>query len=214
MDIDSTIKGVYFALDLLGTIAFAVSGASAAIRKRLDIFGVLVLSFVAATFGGIARDLLIGAAPPAAITSVYYLLASFLTGIATFIWYPRIEKLYSPVLVFDAIGLAFFVIVGTEKALAFGIHPLMAAILGMLTGIGGGVMRDLLTAEVPMVLRTDFYALAALAGATVVVVGGALEFSAAGSALAGAALCLALRVMAIRYGWKLPSSRFGGDDNG
>lgn len=205
MDATAAIKTFALVLDLVGAFAFAVSGASAGIRRELDLFGILVLSFVAASFGGIARDILIGAIPPAAITSSYYLGTSMLAGIATYIWYPLIKKLHSPVLFFDAIGLAFFVVTGTQKALAFGISPIPAAIMGMLTGIGGGVLRDLLVAEVPVVLRTDFYALAALAGAGAVVAGNVLKFSPMGTAIAGAALCLGLRLLAIRYGWKLPT---------
>jgi len=211
VETDSAIKAFLVTLDLLGAFAFAVSGASAGIDKRLDIFGILVLSTVAATFGGIARDLLIGAVPPAAIASAHYLIVSLLAGVAAFIWYPVIKKLQSPVLIFDAIGLAFFVVTGTQKALAFGINPVMAAVLGMLTGIGGGVMRDLLVAQVPAILRTDFYALAALAGAFVIVMGDALQFSPEVSALAGGALCLGLRLAAIRYDWRLPTGRPGHD---
>ncbi len=211
METDSAIKAFLVTLDLLGAFAFAVSGASAGIEKRLDIFGVLVLATVAATFGGIVRDLLIGAVPPAAIARVHYLVVSLAAGTAAFIWYPAIKKLQSPVLIFDAIGLSFFVVTGTQKALAFGINPVMAAILGMLTGIGGGVMRDLLVAQVPAVLRTDFYALAALAGACVIVMGDALGFSPEASALAGGALCLGLRLMAMRYRWRLPTGRPGHD---
>jgi uncharacterized membrane protein YeiH len=207
VETSSAIQALVVTLDLLGTFAFAISGASAGIHKRLDIFGVLVLAFVAATFGGIARDLLIGAVPPAALTNVYYLVTALVAGIATFLWFPKIEKRQSPVLVFDAIGLSFFVAAGTQKALAFGIDPVMAAILGMLTGIGGGVMRDLLVAQVPAILRTDFYAVAALAGASVIVIGDAVGFRPEACALAGGALCLVLRLMAIRYGWRLPASR-------
>jgi len=211
VETDSAIKALLVTLDLLGAFAFAVSGASAGIQKRLDLFGILVLSTVAATFGGIARDVLIGAVPPAAIASIHYLVVSVLAGLAAFIWYPAIKKLQSPVLIFDAIGLSFFVVAGTQKALEFGINPVMAAILGMLTGIGGGVMRDLLVAQVPVILRTDFYALAALAGAAVIVIGDALGLPPAASALAGGALCLALRLMAMRYGWRLPTGRPGDD---
>jgi uncharacterized membrane protein YeiH len=207
VNIDTTLNGFLYLLDLFGAFAFAISGASAGIRRGLDVFGVLVLSFVAATFGGIARDLLLGAVPPAAIASIYYLTVSMLAGVATAIWYPVIRKLESPVLVFDAIGLAVFVAVGTEKALEFGVHPVMAAILGMLTGIGGGVMRDLLVAEVPVVLRTDFYALAALAGAAVIVLADAWQLPAGISAILGAGLCLILRLVAMRRGWKLPAVR-------
>jgi len=208
---DAAIKAFLVTLDLLGVFAFAVSGASAGIEKRLDIFGILVLATVAATFGGIARDLLIGAVPPAAIASAHYLIVSLLAGLAAFIWYPLIKKLQSPVLFFDAIGLAFFVVTGTQKALAFGINPVIAAVLGMLTGIGGGVMRDLLVAQVPVILRTDFYALAALAGAGAIVIGDATGLPPQVSALAGGTLCLGLRLMAIRYGWRLPAGRPGDD---
>jgi len=208
---DAAIKAFLVTLDLLGVFAFAVSGASAGIEKRLDIFGVLVLAAVAATFGGIARDLLIGDVPPAAIASAHYLIVSLLAGLAAFIWYPLIKRLQSPVLFFDAIGLSFFVVTGTQKALAFGINPVMAAVLGMLTGIGGGVMRDLLVAQVPVILRTDFYALAALACACVIVIGDAAGLPPQASALAGGTLCLGLRLLAIRYGWRLPASRHGDD---
>jgi len=152
-------------LDLLGTFVFALSGAAAGVRHRLDLFGVMVLSFAAANTGGITRDLLIGAVPPAAISDWRYLAVSLLAGIVTF-WRPSvIAQLRSPVLIFDAAGLALFAVAGTQKALAFGLHPVMAALLGMLTGIGGGMARDVLLAEILTVLRADLYALAALAGA-------------------------------------------------
>jgi uncharacterized membrane protein YeiH len=105
---------------------------------------------------------------------------------------------------FDAAGLALFAVAGAEKSLDFGLHPLMAALLGMLTGIGGGMLRDILLAEVPAVLRSDLYAVAALAGAGVVVAGDALQWSSSVSALAGAVLCFVLRMLAIRFDWHLP----------
>ena len=115
--------------------------------------------------------------------------------------------LRSPVLVFDGAGLALFAVSGTQKALAFGLNPVMAALLGMLTGIGGGMTRDVLLAEIPTVLRADLYAVAALAGAAVVVIGDALRLSSTAMTIAGAALCFGLRVMAIHYGWHLPIAR-------
>jgi len=156
-------------LDLGGTFAFALSGAMAGIRRHLDVFGVLVLSFAAASFGGILRDLLIGAVPPAALIDWRYLAIAVAAGLIAFFWSSLIEKLRNPVGVLDAMGLAFFAVAGTEKALTFGLSPVMAALLGMLTGIGGGVARDVLLAEVPAVLRSDLYAVAALAGAAIVV---------------------------------------------
>jgi uncharacterized membrane protein YeiH len=191
-------------LDLLGTFVFALSGAVAGVRRRLDVFGVLVLSFVAANSGGIVRDLLIGATPPAAIRDLRYVAVSLLAGLLIFFWYPTIKKLRNPVLIFDAAGLALFCVAGAQKALVFGLHPVMAALLGMLTGIGGGIARDVLLSEIPAVLRSDVYAVTALAGASVVVAGDALALPSAATACAGAALCFGLRVAAIRYNWHLP----------
>ena len=193
-------------LDLVGTFVFAISGAAAAVNRRLDIFGILVLSFVAGNFGGITRDVLIGAVPPAALSDERYLLVSILAGIVTFFWYAGVDKLRNPVLLFDAAGLSLFAVAGAQKAIDYGLNPLMAALLGMVTGIGGGMMRDVLLAEIPQVLRSDLYAVAALAGAGVVVVGDMFHVSYGISALVGAALCFGVRIMAIRYGWHLPSA--------
>jgi uncharacterized membrane protein YeiH len=191
-------------LDLLGTFVFALSGAMAGVKHRLDLFGVLVLSYAAGNAGGIARDLLIGAVPPAAISDWRYLGVSLLAGIITF-WRPSvIDRLRSPVLLFDAAGLGLFAVAGTQKALAFGLHPVMAALLGMLTGIGGGMTRDVLLAEIPIVLRADLYAVAALAGAAVVIIGAALRLPLIAVTIAGAVLCFGLRLIAIRRGWHLP----------
>jgi uncharacterized membrane protein YeiH len=191
-------------LDLGGTFVFAISGAVAAINRRLDIFGILVLSFVAGNFGGIFRDVLIGAVPPAALTDERYLLVSIMAGLIAFFAYAGVDRLHSPVLLFDAAGLSFFAVAGTQKAVEFGLSPVMAALLGMLTGIGGGMMRDMLLAEIPQVLRSDLYAIAALAGASIVVLGDRLGLSYGVSALAGGILCFGLRFMAIRHGWHLP----------
>src|SRR5690242_10232049 len=196
-------------LDLMGTFVFALSGASAGVKRRLDLFGVLVLSFVAGNFGGITRDLMIGAVPPAAIADWRYLAVSLLAGAVTFYWSRWIERLHSSVLLFDAAGLALFAVSGTQKALAFGLNPVTAALLGMLTGIGGGMVRDMLVAEVPTVLRADLYAIAALAGAAVVVIGSLLHLPSFGTTIAGAALCFGLRLMAIHRGWHLPVARPG-----
>lgn len=191
-------------LDLGGTFVFAISGAVAGVNRRLDIFGILVVSFVAGNFGGITRDMLIGAVPPAALTDGSYLLASVLAGLVTFFLYAGVHKLRAPVLLFDAVGLAFFAVAGAQKAIVFGLSPVMAALLGMLTGIGGGMTRDVLLMEIPQVLRSDLYAVAALAGAAIVVIGHVLGVSYGISALAGGAVCFALRYMAIGHGWHLP----------
>ena len=199
-------------LDLVGTFVFALSGATLGVRRRLDIFGVLVLSFIAATAGGITRDLLIGATPPAALSDWRYPVTSLAAGIVTFFRAPLIEKLHHPVRMFDAMGLALFAVAGTQKALEYGISPPMAAAMGMLTGIGGGVARDVLLAQVPLVLRAELYAVAALVGALVVALGHWLALPALPCALVGAGLCFGLRMMAVTYGWHLPVALQSGGD--
>ena len=186
---------------------FAVSGAAKGVTSRLDLFGILVLSFSAASAGSIARDVVIGAIPPAAIGDWRYLAVSVLAGVMTFAWFPVIHRLRSAVLVFDAAGLALFAVSGAQKALEFGLTPVMAALLGMLTGIGGGMTRDMLVAEIPTVLRTELYAITALLGAAVVVAGHVLQLPSTGATIAGAVLCFGLRVVAIRRGWHLPAAK-------
>ncbi|MFC5743321.1 trimeric intracellular cation channel family protein [Dyella tabacisoli] len=200
-------------LDLIGTFVFALSGALTAVRRQLDLFGVLVLSFAAGNAGGITRDLLIGATPPAAIADWRYLGVSVLAGIITFYRYATIERLRNPVQLSDAAGLALFAVAGAQKALAFGLNPAMAALLGMLTGIGGGMLRDVLVTEIPTVLRADLYAVAALAGAAVVVLGSLLQLPPTATTLVGAGLCFGLRYMAIRHRWHLPVARYIADES-
>jgi uncharacterized membrane protein YeiH len=175
------------------------------VRHRLDVFGVCVLAFVAGNAGGMLRDMLIGSLPPAAFEGWQYVTVSLLAAVVTFVWHPRLERLQTPILIFDAAGLGLFSVSGTQKALAFGLHPLIAALLGMLTGIGGGMFRVVLVREIPTVLRKDLYALAALAGAIIVVAGQLLHVPPAAATSGGAALCFAIRLVAIRRGWGLPT---------
>ncbi len=191
-------------LDLVGTFAFALSGAASGIRHRLDLFGVLVLSFIAATAGGITRDVLIGAVPPAAIHDPRYVVVSVAAGLVAFFWPPLLRRMKSPVLLFDAAGLGLFAGAGALKALSYGLGPLPAVLLGGLTGVGGGVVRDVLVSEVPAILRSELYATAALAGAAAVVGGEALGVPSVAATAAGALLCFGLRYAAIRRGWRLP----------
>jgi len=193
-------------LDLAGTTVFAISGAAVGVKHRLDIFGVCVLAFVAGNAGGMLRDVLIGTVPPVALREWQHVTVSLLAGVVTFLWHPRLERLHTPVLIFDAAGLGLFSVSGTQTALALGLNPLIAALLGMLTGIGGGMLRDVLVGEIPIVLRKDLYALAALAGAGVVVAGQLLHLPATAATIAGAALCFAVRLAAIRRGWGLPTA--------
>jgi uncharacterized membrane protein YeiH len=200
------MKTVVLVVDLAGTFVFALSGALAGVERRLDLFGVLVLSFAAGCFGGIARDVLIGAVPPASISDLRYLTVAVIAGLVTFRWHGVVHRWRNPVLLFDGAGLAFFAASGTQKAIAFGLSPIMAALLGMLTGIGGGITRDVLLAEVPAVLRGELYAVAALAGASVVVLGDIGRIPPTLAMGVGLSLCFGLRMMAIRRGWRLPTA--------
>ena len=191
-------------LDLAGTFIFALSGGMAGVKHRLDLFGVLVLSFAAGSAGGLARDVLLGVAPPPAISDWRYIGISFAAGLVTFGWAPIIDRLRSSVLVLDAAGLALFAVSGALKALSAGLNPIAAILLGALTGVGGGMLRDLLVSETPAVLRGEVYASAALLGATVVVIARLLRLPPPSSAIAGAVLCFLLRFLAIRRGWRLP----------
>ena len=194
-------------LDFLGTFAFALSGALVAVRHRLDLFGVLVLSFAAAAAGGITRDVLLGATPPVALVDWRYLGVSTLAGLVTFRWHGQVERLRNPVQLSDAVGLGLFAVVGASKALAAGVGPVGSVLLGVLTGVGGGIVRDVLVAQVPAVLHRELYAVAALAGAILFVAAREAGVPQAPAAIAGAALCLAIRWLAIRHGWRLPVAR-------
>lgn len=159
---------------------------------------------MASSAGDITRDLLIGAVPPAAITDWRYLAVALAAGLLTFFSYSLIGRLRTAILMFDAAGLA---LAGTQKALAYGMNPFMAALLGMLTGIGGGIARDLLVVRTPAVLQRDLYTVAALAAAILVVAGHGMSWPIVPTAIAGAAVCFGLRLMALLRSWNLPVAR-------
>lgn len=201
------MEAFYLALDLAGTFVFALSGATTGVRHKMDLFGVLVLAYVAGNTGGITRDVLIGAIPPLALADWRYIAVSLLAGLITFLRSSAINRLRSPVQLFDAFGLALFAVTGANKALMFHLGPVAAVLLGTLTGIGGGMARDILTARIPTVLCADLYAVAALAGAAVVVIGRQLHWPSAVATVAGTILCFGLRFLAIRRGWQLPTAQ-------
>jgi uncharacterized membrane protein YeiH len=193
------------AIDLIGTFVFAVEGAMAAIQGRLDFLGVLVLSFATALGGGIIRDLLIGAAPPNSIRDWRYGVVAFSGAAAVFFFHHFVQQIPTPVIIgLDAAGLALFAVAGAGKALAYDIHPFVAILMGGITGVGGGTVRDVLLAQVPAVLRVDVYAVAALAGAAVMIAGLKLGGPRTLMAVAGAGVCFALRVVAVWQHWNLP----------
>ncbi|HZY63181.1 MAG TPA: TRIC cation channel family protein [Edaphobacter sp.] len=192
-------------VDLLGTLVFAIEGAMAGIRANLDLLGLLVVSFATALGGGVIRDVLIGAVPPNSIRDWRYGTTAFVGGGMVFFFYQFFQSVpQSLMITLDAAGLALFAVAGTEKALEFGINPLVAVLMGGVTGVGGGTIRDVLLTQVPGVLRTDVYAAAALAGAIIVVVCIRVKVPRGLAMSFGAAVCFLLRMVAVWRHWNLP----------
>jgi uncharacterized membrane protein YeiH len=191
------------ALNFAATFVFGISGGLAAVRARLDLFGVLVLATVVALAGGITRDGLIGV-PPETFRDWRYLAAAGMAGVVCFFAGPTLERWRRAIHVFDAIGLSLFCVTGATKALTFGLGPAQAIILGAITGIGGGILRDVLLREVPTVLRSELYAIPALGGAAVVVIAHSAGSDNGLYALAGAIVCLAVRLVSLRYRVSIP----------
>ncbi len=191
-------------LDLLGVFVFALSGATLGVARRMDLFGVVVLGIAAAIGGGLARDVLLGALPPEALRSARYLLVATAAGLLVFVASPLVERLRGAVRLFDAAGLGLFVATGTSKALSAGLGTVGALTLGCLTGIGGGLLRDLLAREVPVVLQRELYAVPALLGAGVVVVGDGLDLARQPVALAAALVVFTVRMVGHWRGWQAP----------
>jgi uncharacterized membrane protein YeiH len=192
-------------LDLMGTFIFALEGALAAVEGDLDLLGLLVLSFATALGGGIIRDLLIGAIPPGSIRDWRLGSVAFLGGGIVFLFHHFVSQIPNPLIIsLDAAGLALFAVSGAGKALAYEIHPFIAILMGGITGVGGGTVRDVLLAQVPTVLRADVYASAALAGAAVMVLAIRLKFPKPLAAVLGAVACFALRIISLWKHWNLP----------
>ncbi|WP_097318629.1 trimeric intracellular cation channel family protein [Paractinoplanes atraurantiacus] len=200
---DSLNEGLLGA-DLVGVAVFAASGASAGVIKRLDLFGVAFVGFIAALGGGIVRDLVIGAVPPLAFADWRYAVTAVVAALGVFWFHPQLSKLRRPVLVLDAAGLGLFTVTGTLKALDAGVPPVGSCLIGMLTAIGGGLARDLLTGEVPVVLRRDIYAVVALAGAIIVTILRGLSLDSLWTLAATALLITGVRLVALYRRWSAP----------
>ncbi len=190
--------------DLIGVAVFAASGATAAIAKRLDLFGVAFVGFVAALGGGILRDLVIGSVPPVAFADSRYAVAAVLASVAAFWLHPQLNRRRRTVLVLDAAGLGLFTVTGTLKALEAGLPAVGACLVGMLTGIGGGLARDLLTGDIPAVLQRDIYAVAALGGAIFVTVLWEYGMDEPLPMAAAAVLVTGVRLLALYRRWSAP----------
>lgn len=192
------------ALNLLGTFVFGLSGGLAAVRARLDLLGVVVLAGVVGLAGGVVRDLLIGV-PPATFRDSRYLLAVALAGLVCFVVRGRLDRVQRGVQVLDAVGLGLFATAGATKALALGLGPVQAVLLGAITAVGGGLVRDWLLGEIPAVLREGLYAVPALLGAGIVTVGSLLDRDGPVVTVTGVVVCVAVRLLGLRYGVNVPT---------
>jgi len=195
---------IIYILDLIGTAAFAASGAWVGVRKHMDLFGVLVLGTVTAVGGGTLRDLLLGDIPPFSLKDEAYIYIAIVVSVVVFANRKRFEFFEKPLLYFDAIGLGTFVVIGTTKAIDFQLGALGAVLMGVMTGTAGGVMRDLLANQVPLILRREIYASACVAGGTLLVILGENGVAPAAAALLSAATVILVRLLAIHYDWSLP----------
>lgn len=193
-------------LDLVGIFVFAISGALVAVRKELDVFGVIVLAIGTGLGGGFVRDVLIGATPPAALADWRYLLVPVGAGLLTFWYHPALGRMERTMLVVDALGLALFSPAGALKAVDHGLGFLPATLMGMVTGVGGGIIRDILTGRVPLVLRPGvLYAIPATAGSAVAVLGLTLGYHNLPVTLAGAIVIAVWRLLAMWRHWQAPA---------
>jgi uncharacterized membrane protein YeiH len=192
-------------LNLAGTFVFGLSGGMAGVRARLDLLGVVVLAAVVGLAGGVTRDLLIGT-PPATIRDWRYLAAAGAAGLVCFFAAPLLARVKLGVMIFDAVGLSLFTVTGATKALQFGLGPVPAILLGAITGIGGGMLRDVLLGEIPTVLREGLYAVPALLGAAVLVIGEEAGSTSPIFPVLGAVVCVVVRLIGLKYGVALPTA--------
>ncbi|WP_455360883.1 trimeric intracellular cation channel family protein [Streptomyces sp. SYSU K21746] len=197
---------VQHGLDVAGIFVFAISGALLAVRKNFDVFGIAVLAEVTALGGGLFRDLIIGAVPPAAFTDLGNFVTPLLAAALVFFLHPHVERINGAVNVFDAAGLGLFCVAGTTKAYEYGLGLTASAALGLATAVGGGVLRDVLANEVPSLLRwdRDLYAVPAIVGSVIVAL--CIRFDSLNGLTSGIAVVTAfvLRLLAMRFHWRAP----------
>jgi uncharacterized membrane protein YeiH len=196
-------------LDLIGTFVFALSGAEAARESKLDLFGIIIIAFLTACGGGIVRDLCLDVTPPVGISHWPYLVLTIIAAALVIGFGKTIERLKFPVLLFDAIGLSIFSVAGTQKSLALGFNYEVAIILGVLSAIGGGMLRDIILKRIPVVLRKEIYGSAALVGAIMLSLSHFFEIDPNIGTWLGAIVCFVIRYLSLRRKWDLPSFSSG-----
>jgi uncharacterized membrane protein YeiH len=193
------------ALDLTGTFVFALNGALTAVRAaRLDVVGVVTLGMMTALGGGVIRDLVIGDIPPATFRDWRYFALAVGGGLVAFALSKLLNRLETSITVFDAMGLSVFAVIGTAKAAAFGLGIGPTLLLGVVTAVGGGTIRDVLIGQIPTVLRSELYAIPALVAAAITVAAIHLNVYGLPAALAAAAVCFIIRMLGVHFGLNAP----------
>lgn len=197
--------GIQHALDLAGIFVFATAGALLAVRKNFDVFGIAVLAEVTALGGGLFRDLVIGAVPPAAFGELSFFVTPLIAAAIVFFLHPEVQRINRAINVFDAAGLALFCVTGTTKAYEYGLGLTASAALGLATAVGGGVLRDVLVNEVPSLLRDrEMYAVPATVGAAMVALSIAFDALNALTTAAAIVTTFVLRLLAMQFHWRAP----------
>lgn len=194
-------------LDIVGIAVFAVAGALTGIEKKLDIFGIIFLAGVTALGGGFIRDVLLGAAPVAGLEDWRYIVTPAGVGLVVFYVHPAVSKLRRALLLVDAAGMGLFAVAGARKAIDFGLGPVGSCVIGMITAIGGGLLRDVLVREIPTILHREIYATAALLGAVLVVTGDRIEFNNVATAVIAITAAFTVRVLSVWRKWSAPTPR-------
>ncbi|PQJ73185.1 MULTISPECIES: trimeric intracellular cation channel family protein [Polaribacter] len=193
-----------YVLDILGTFAFAISGALVAFDKKFDLFGVLIIAFVTAVGGGMLRDVLIDAHPINWIGDLNYLYTIFAAVIFTILFKSKIFYLSKTMFLFDTIGISVFTLLGLEKGLSFNLHPIIALIMGMVSAVFGGVLRDVLTNKIPLIFEKEIYASACLAGGIVYLILNECNVADNIIFVISAVVVIAIRVIAVKFHLQLP----------
>jgi uncharacterized membrane protein YeiH len=195
---------VVYVIDILGTFAFAISGALVALDKKFDIFGVIIIAFVTAVGGGMLRDVLINAHPINWIGDLNYLYTIFSAVLFTFLFKSKIAYLSKTMFLFDTIGISVFTLLGLQKGLSYELHPLVALIMGMISAVFGGVLRDVLTAKIPLIFEKEIYASACLVGGLTYLVLNYFKLDESINFMISAFVVIMIRAVAVKFSLELP----------
>ncbi len=198
---------IFTLLDFIGTIAFAMSGALTAIHKKLDIFGVFIIAFVTAVGGGTLRDIMIGRTPVSWMLDLNYVYMIIFGFILAIIFRKKLDRLRTSLSLFDTIGLSIFTLIGLERGMIWGLHPVICIALGTMTACFGGVIRDILCTEIPVIFRREIYATVCIAGGIVFFALKQIHLEQDILYIITSAFMITFRLLAVRYHWYLPTMK-------